>query len=302
MKKMICILFSLIFLIATCSCGKNTQTGDEAANNAKDKKPAETDGLLLLDVSEDGVSDKFETYESARKYGVGGTSILTWTQLTDVEATKEHPLDTQKTLSYSYSKVLPEEGLLTTNDFYCAYDAYMCGDEKFVFLHGTDLLCLYTKSSNFNNQCATISENGAKEIADEFLSTILPESVLSKFVYERFSVDDLSGYVVGYSRYVCGYRTDEGIGVWIDRCGNVFGYNGYNVKKYDTLEGKLNKDAIKRTADALLTDLQSLNLNNLWTSEPDLTTGSDGTVYVRIHFTYEEGGFKKGVVACMKVA
>ncbi len=230
----------------------------------------------MLDVSEDGVSDRFETYESARKYGVSGTSILTLTQETDVEATKENPFDMQKTLSYSYSEVLSEEGLLTTNDFYCAYDAYMCGDEKFIFLRGTDLLCFYNKPFNPDKQYPLLSEDSVKEIADEFLSTILPESVLSKFVYESFSMDILGRYSMRYTRYICGYRTDEHISIAVDRCGDVSGYNGFNVKKYDTLEGKLNKDAIKRTADALLTDLQSLDLNNLWTSEPDLTTGSDG--------------------------
>lgn len=309
MQKIVIMIILATLMLSVCSCevaselnGNSVNTSEDYCVNTSDSEENEvkSDKIFLIAFSEGISLDTFKNFKDSAEFGLNMS--LERTQLTDIEATKKHPIDSKKTLNYSYSEVIPQVGATTNSGkFYSVYDFYVLDDEKIAFLHDSDTVCFYTKPYNPDEGYPIMSEDRVKEIADSFLLTMISEQFFSNFEYEGMSTDILGRYALLYKRYICGYPTDETISIWIDRSGEISGYNGYNVNKYNTLVTNISDTAINLSADALLSELKSLELTGFKSAQPELTTNSDGVVFVSIKFSYESNGMTIGATAYLQI-
>lgn len=301
MKKIVILIILAALMLSVCSCGVDSGLDGNSVNASdSEKNEVKSDKTFLIAFSEGTSLDTFKNFKDSAEFGLNLS--LERTQLTDVEATKKHPLDAQKNLHYSYSEVPPQDSSkIKEGTFYSVYDFYVLNDEKVGFLHDSDTVCFYTKPYNPDGEYPIMSEDRVKEIADDFLLTVISEPVFSNFEYEGMSTDVLGRYALLYKRYVCGYPTDETISIWIDRSGEISGYNGYNVKKYNTLISNVSESAIKLSVDALLSELKSLELTDFKAAQPELTTNSDRVVFVSIRFSYKSNGITIGETAYLNI-
>lgn len=301
MKKIVILSLLVVLMLSACSCGVDTRLDDNYVNASDGvENEIKSDKMFLITFSEGASSDVFTNFKDAEEFGLNFS--LETAQLIDVGATKKHPLDAQKELHYSYSEVMPQDRLTIKEGAFCrVYDFYVLNDEKFGFLHNSDTVCFYTKPYNPDVEYPIMSEDMVKVIADEFLLTVISEPVFSNFEYEGMSTDVLGRYALLYKRYVCGYPTDETISIWIDRSGTISGYNGYNVKKYNSLINSVSELKIKLSADALLSELKSLDLADLKIAQPELIANSDGVLFVSIKFSYKSNGITIGETAYLKI-
>ncbi|MBQ5843175.1 MAG: hypothetical protein IIW63_08560 [Clostridia bacterium] len=310
MKKIMILIILAALTLSVCSCGVDSGVDGNSINNEADRNSVsasdseendvKSDKTFLISFSEGVSPDTFKNFADSAEFGLN--TALERTQLTDVAATKKHPMDAQKTLNYSYSKVISQDSAaIEEGTFFSAYDFYVLDDEKIAFLHDSDTVCFYTRPYNPDEGYPIMSEERVKEIAEDFLLTVISEPLFSNFEYEGMSTDILGRYALLYKRYVCGYPTDETISIWIDRSGEISGYNGYNVSKYNTLITDISATAIELSADVLLSELKSLELTGFTSAQPELTTNSDGVVFVSIKFSYESGGISIGAIAYSQI-
>ena len=111
-------------------------------------------------------------------------------------------------------------------------------------MHDTDIISYYHRPFNADDSYPLMDEMGVKEIAETFLKNIVSEERFNTFAYSGMTMDALGRYALSYIRYVEGYPTDEVLSVWVDRCGDVSGYNGYNLQKYDSIEKTISKEKL----------------------------------------------------------
>ncbi len=301
MKKIVILIILATLTLSVCSCGIDSRLDGNSVNASDaEENDVKSDKMFLITFSEGVSQDTFKNFKDSAEFGLNMS--LERTQLTDVEAAKKHPMDAQKTLNYSYSEVISQDSTaIKEGTFYSVYDFYVLGDEKIAFLHDSDTVCFYTKPYNPDEGYPIMSEERVKEIADDFLLTVISEPFFSNFEYEGAFTDVLGRYALLYKRYVCGYPTDETISIWIDRSGEISGYNGYNVNKYNTLITDISATAIELSADVLLAELKSLELTGFMSAQPELTTNSDGVVFVSIKFSYESDGMTIGAIAYSQI-
>lgn len=291
--SVLCIFMAMLML-SGCSQSISLNVFESEGNDVK------TDKIFLISFAEGVSPDTFENFRDATELGLDLSSKTI--QLTDAEAVKKHPVDAKKTYNYSYSEGIPRDSsTIEKETFYRLYDFYVLDNERIAFLHDSNTVCFYTKPYNPNEEYPIMSEERVKEIADEFLLAAISEPLFSKFKYEGMSTDILGRYALLYKRYVCGYQTDETPSIWVDRSGEISGYNGYNVSKYNALIADISETAIKLSADALLSELKSLELTDFKPEQPELTTNSDGVVYIMIKFSYKSNGFTIGQEAYLKI-
>ncbi len=301
MKKIVILIILATLTLSVCSCGIDSRLDGNSVNTSDgEENDVKSDKIFLITFSEGVSQDTFKNFKDSAEFGLNMS--LERTQLTDVEAAKKHPMDAQKTLNYSYSEVISQDSTaIKEGTFYSVYDFYVLDDEKIAFLHDSDTVCFYTKPYNPDEGYPIMSEERVKEIADDFLLTVISEPFFSNFEYEGAFTDVLGRYALLYKRYVCGYPTDETISIWIDRSGEISGYNGYNVNKYNTLITDISATAIELSADVLLSELKSLELTGFMSAQPELTTNSDGVVFVSIKFSYESDGMTIGAIAYSQI-
>ncbi len=316
MKKTVIFLLAIALMLSLCSCGvesgvvANTENIFNESNMVEnsenilnsEQKENNVDPVFLIAHSEGNSSDIFKNFANSMEYGLNLPSQHI--PLQNVKAMRKHPFNEEKQLSYSYSTVTQKNNTSTdAGVYYSTYDYYKSGDERIDFLHDSDLVCGYFRPYNPNEyeNYPLMCEDAVKEISDAFLLSILPETTLSNFVYEGMVDDPFGRYCLRYQRYVCGYDTDECIGVWIGRSGEIFAYHGYNVKKYDTLTSRISESKIKSAEDTLLSELKSLNLTDFKVGKIELTTNSDGVIFLSIYFSHNQRGMTVGETAYLKI-
>lgn len=190
--------------------------------------------------------------------------------------------------SSRYWKNTSEEELGT---FYSAYDEYRSEDGARVqYLSDSDLMTLYISGdlSRIDSAPSPLTPEQAREVADEFLRSILPEAILDDIPWHSTSDAAVSSAIsVVYNRSIHGYLTDEDIVVVVDtRTGAIRGYNGQCVGKYAELETHLTKALLDETAAKLEAKVASLGLRDVEMQQPALTTNTDGEVYMSLIFDY----------------
>ena len=189
-------------------------------------------------------------------------------------------------------------------DFYSIYDVYSNGEEKIMYLRGTDLLCFYTSSEALEGMTVEAkSKEEAKNIADNFLLQFLTREELNN--YTDVNVDDtfkLYSYYIRYTREIEGYKTDEELWLSFNKDGFLRGYVGYNLKKYDNLLDRINKEKLDEAKAALMQKI-SANVKKAFSyEEPRLTTDTSGNIYLEMEYMYtNDEGMEQIEIALVSV-
>ena len=214
------------------------------------------------------------------------------------------PID-GKTFTYKNSNCkLKSYSSEECGDYYSIYDVYYSEDrDRIELLHGTDTICFYNNNKSFDRSVAPVEEAEAKEIADNFLKSIMSDASFEKFAESYVEYDkSLCQYYIGYLRYIAGYETDETLLVGVTNTKEVSGYNGYNLKKYDALESSITVESLKSADEALTEKIETLKLDNLTFTATRITTNAAGEVYLEKRFTYKtDDNFDIGAQAFVKI-
>lgn len=293
MKKTCFLLLVCIVGIGILLCGCNaTQGGNDSNNeNINTQKNEIAEDVFIID---GGVSDELKlAFAVSENYGLNTDKELK--VLADSEQMKKFPLCNEE-LSYRTSWCQFKDGNKAEyGSFYCVYDEYLSEKAIIRCLRGTDIITYFsdlTVKSGYSDNDVALTEEQAKEIADNFAKKIISEKELEKYVCE-ISIGEKKPntftfpYSITYYKFIDKYKTDEYIWVTLNGKGEVTGYNGEFLHKYDDIENKLTKEMLDRTKEKLIAKLESLELNNLTYKTPTITTNTSGEPYMSITFEYE---------------
>lgn len=284
MKKRVKYIAFIVLLtmlcFAVCSC-KETEVIENNGQNTEYKySVVQSEGTdkkvrdLFADSTEFGLYTKVENR-----------------MFDDVNKTIVSPFTSQR-LDYMHS----QSSIKTNKDdaigtFYSVYDEYNCEHENLLYLHGTELLCMYFyREDHPIRTTIDLGEDEALKLANDFLLSFLSEEQIAKF--ERPVVtDETAGsfmYYVTYTRKVAGFDTDEFIMVFISLSGKVTAYNGMNLDKYDSCADKINADTVNEAKKALEAKIRSLNLTDCSMRSPIIVTNTSGELFLRIDTAYSD--------------
>ncbi len=305
-QKSISILLIISFLLALlCSCNNtDTPSIDTTSLNNNENASNENETLFLIMMGEGVLASNSAGFKNAGNYGVGMSSQET--QLEDVKQKISNPLDPSKKMTYSHSYCTPKNSFSDEpGTFYSIYDWYGSGDENFVYLHGTDLLCFYSNGYSPSRvvEYPKLSEDDIKEISDKFLSSVIDEKYLRNIPFEGHCGTDVVGrYVMVYTRKIHGYDTDESISAYINVDGTFDAFNGYNIGKYDSLISNITKEQIDSAKETLIAKLEAMDRKNMEIRGPMLTTNTEGRVFLELRYTYTtDSGLETGEIAYVNV-
>ena len=218
---------------------------------------------------------------------------------------KKLPFDDEKEFVYEYSQCAYKTSESQEyGDFYSIYDVYSNGEEKIMYLRGTDLLCFYTSSEALEGMTvAAKSKEEAKNIADNFLQQFLTREELNN--YTDVNVDDtfkLYSYYIRYTREIEGYKTDEELWLSFNKDGFLRGYVGYNLKKYDNLLDRISKEKLDEAKEILLDKILETDRTDFSYEDPRITTDTSGNLYLEVKYSYtSESGARKVEIALVSV-
>ena len=311
-KNVFLVILTILLFMALTSCSLTNNNVNEATddltNDSSSLDHSVTDSheyepvfLIVMSESVNTSSEIRNEFEDAEKYGLYCTA--TREVIKDLEnATRKSPIDDQ-VMKYAYSECSYNRTSKEHGTHYSVYDFYKTDSMEVGVLHGTDLICYY-----FNRQTVEehkkLTDIQAKSLADSFVLSVVEEDVFNEFDSGLVKADTsgVFSYTVKYSKTTNGYKTDESITVYIDKLGNVVGYNGYNVCKYDTLKDQFADDKIGLAKKALVDKINSLGLKSIEMTDSLITTDIDGGLYVRIDFSYEnDDGFVCGETALVNI-
>ncbi len=146
------------------------------------------------------------------------------------------------------------------------------------------------RNSN-NNSDEKIDEQKAKEIADAFIVNIVPDYSLEG-MHTTVDYDSiLHTFYVGYAKTINGMITDEDILVGVSEYGQIKGYNGENVKGYDSITVNITDENVNAAVTLLSEALSENELSFSVAEEKYLVTDYAGNVYLSVTVeTNDEAG------------
>ncbi len=266
---------------------------------ACEKKEERKEPIYLVDSSLSPMHDVGkEEFYSCYDYGVN-MSACNKEELSDVKKEVKSIREENSNAKYRYSNYKYEnENSKKKGTFYSVYDVYYTDNEKIDYLHGTDIVCFY--STNYNDVVdketvyPEIAEEELVKIAEEFLLSIMDRKTFDNFTYhsESTKLDAKSGdYFMAYVRYIEGYETDENFCIWIDQATKkVRAYNGYNLKKYDSLIDKMEKsklDVAKENLDRKVKELRHTDSEIYRPIVYQVVTNTSGELFMYLDYIYE---------------
>ena len=304
-KKILCIAIALIMIIGLVGCAPTaepapTQTKEIPTQEAqpttteKPEAPETEESYVFLVYNSEGGSPTLKSgFGNPLNYGIYTSSTRIISE--DARKTFVSPL-TQEAFEYKYSRYSYKDDTKTKyGTHYCIVDTYEANGVSIDVLHGTDLVLYYSNVHSIKeSEKVSISYEEARNVADDFLMTILPEGTFEK--YEKGSVrkDSLGlfSHIVYYKRPLHGYDTEETIGVYIGLDGKVEGYNGEALCKLDHCRDNVTKEQIDTARDTLLEKLKSLNLKNFVVESTSLVANTEGKLFLQVAYKYshEDGG------------
>lgn len=289
------LMLLLVFSLVSCAHsaniprGSDLTTDDLNVSNPNNENDQNNEPVFLIVMSEN-TSDKLKgEFKDAEQYGVCCSASRE--VLDDLDEHTLKNLTGTQILKYSYSECSYKNNLSKElGKHYSVYDIYKTEDVEIGVLHGTDLICYYYNGSSDNDSVAELTDEAAKSFADAFIVSLVGADVHSEFniVTVKSDTSGLFSHVINYTRLTGGHKTDENMTVYIDKSGTIVGYNGYNVSKYDTLRDKFVDEKINSAIDSLINKIDSLDLKNINKNEPVITTDTDGALFIRIDFSYED--------------
>lgn len=117
---------------------------------------------------------------------------------------------------------------------YGLYDIYTDDNNtEHIYLAGTDEYCGYRLDGiGLSDVNITIDENKAKEIAGQYLKTIVNNSEdykLEETIYQEWGYY----YDIGFNFYLGEIKTDQMIRLWVNTEGKIISYSNFQNKCYD---------------------------------------------------------------------
>lgn len=295
LASILSLILALLLLGSCANSGENKKNYDT---------PSKSDVTTLQDDNSDSVkTPKFyylgteassvfqsnENFAKASDYMFGGKTA------TNVIETKKNTtkniLD-RGTFTYLESKVIftdIKSGKVAS--IYGVHDTYVSADGKteVTFLEGTDTITFYEEKKD-ETLTEKIDIRKAKEISDAFLAKILPGYSLEDM--HTTMDEDVSGtqksFWFGYAKKINGLISDEDILVWVSEYGQIRGYNGENVRKYDKLASSITSEKISKAVGEFNEAIKDIESLASCPTENYICTDNDGKIYVSVAVVMSE--------------
>lgn len=275
---------------ASVTDSAHTEASTIEENTDSDVLQNDVEGFFRVSWESDGeLSDELRAMKSTVYAGID-TDVHRVTDEACLGRTIEFANDTFLYQSTEKSLMTTKKGEYGT--FYSSYDIYEndTGDEV-RFLSGTDYMTFYFDGgrSNVNTHPEDLTAEEATAIANEFLSSILPQEILDDIPWVSTAKANYSErtYDVIYFRKLHGYYTDESIMVMVDVYSReVFAYNGECVGKYADLASTITQESLDRAYAVLKNKVESMNLHGTEVIDACVMTNTVGDVYMAMTFEY----------------
>jgi len=296
MKRIVCLLLSVIMTVSCISCAETKKEADDKDENSVTVKKDPPGTFFLYESSEGGGSAiaSEDTFLNAAEYGISTFQVShSFPELKD----SQKIFGAEKTvLRYKNSNVrLKNKSSKEFGSFYSIIDQYLSENKEVEvnYLHGTDIVCQYYRRLGIkrNEKNDSLTDAHMQKIADDFLRTIYPKELLDNLTCGAVHRDDMLDCVtVSYDRYIEGYSTDESILLFISYAGIPFGLSANNIGKYN-YTATVTKEELDTAKELLFEKVASLKLQEISHSKDSvaLTTDTSGKVYLETWFTFTVG-------------
>ena len=289
MKKLICIL--LILLLSSCSANTREYTIYRASSTS-----AEANVGSFKDSVGDNI--RFEHYSKIDLDFVDQTEVSNENAPKQKELTLNgKPLTVQFTKSY---KTSVSGSPIGKSKYVGLYDSYKSeGDNQnraeASFRQNTGELLFYIKYGDARTvEDGDFTESLAKVSADRLISELYGEDTVTKYVHHGTSEIDTQlkkGFVVTYTRYIHGYRTNETITISFNRKGEFISLNALQMNLFDNAEKDISKSDIEMAYKALL---DTISDSYEVSGEPKLFMDSSGKYYLNVHTVSKASSMSTG--------
>ncbi|MBQ8742686.1 MAG: hypothetical protein IJZ03_04900 [Clostridia bacterium] len=173
--------------------------------------------------------------------------------------------------------------------FYSIHDVYKNDSHELIHvLHGTDIITFYSNLAGQMGESVELWEDDRKQIAENFLLDIISEDKFNEFTLVQNSHTNVGLHHIKYLKYIEGYASNESLSIFLYESGEIMGYNGTDLGKYDSLESKITKKTLDEARDALNEKLSSMKLENLKTYDPCIITNTEGKVFLQMNYEYTD--------------
>ena len=303
--KIILVCLSLIITLSFIACSdvSSNVSSDVSSDEGTVEATEEKKEPIFLSLSAEGSADEaFLGFGDAKAYGLGVSEKMVI--LEDMkEKTIECPLGTGNVFTYSESRCKPKN--IASDEygsFYSVYDTYFDenGNER-IYLHNSEepvcvLFCDYEGLKDVK-----LSPNdleAAKAASDEFLLKFFSQDTLNNYENVKAEAHDSNMYRIHYARYICGYKTDEYITVYVNKEGYFYMYVAWDVKKYDELASQIDKSELDVAKDLLVEKIEELGDKVVKIGDAMITTDTEGNVYLKMPYEYmNKDDSKRGAIA-----
>lgn len=286
-RKMLCLTLSAMLVLSACAPKSELNPAVQSSDEVQSSNEVQTlTERVYLHVPSEGMETIITTdFKVASEYG-----LYTKKEYIEYDDMKNSTVLSPEgqTLKYVYSNCKKKNDLSEDlGTYYSRYDVYENEEGVTVEkLHGSEIVAYYFKPYNRDTNYPEMNESQVREIAEQFLKENVSENVLGNFEFDHMGTDALGRYSLLYQRYVEGYRTDETISIWVDRNGQVSGYNGYNLGKYDNLDERITQKDISSSEKLLINKLNSMNEQDLKCNGIRLITDTTGNLFLEMYVSY----------------
>ncbi len=297
MKKPIAVLLTVCLLLGGASACDKADTAVPNNRVTVENKPTHrvfaTQGVLS---AEDAISIEDTVFIPSEQIGI--INISESNQIEQVKQTIVSPFGVDKRFEYEESRCYFKDSRREEyGSFYSIYDTYKnATGDRIVTLHGTDVIAFYTSIESTKNESKEpLSEDQIRVSGETFLRQILPREYFESLTYGQTEyVVAAKQYAVSYRTMVEGYSTDDDQVVFLDECGNIVGYHGYDTMKYDNLKDTLTATKLEQAEQALDEKIGAIkDIKIISIGKASVTTNRSGHPYMSKGIVYELNGFSE---------
>ena len=295
--RIILVCLSLIITLNFIACS-DVSSNEETVEATEGKKET-----ILLTLSAEGSDgEALAGFGDATAYGLGVSekSVV----LEEMKGkTIECPFGTGNVFTYSSSYCTPKNRTSEEyGSFYSVYDIYFDekGNER-IYLHNSEEpVCVLFYSNEVLDDVKLSPDDfeTARAASDEFLLKFFSQDTLNNYENVKAEAHDSNMYRIHYARYICGYKTDEYITVYVNKEGYFYMYVAWDVKKYDELASQIDKSELDVAKDLLLEKIETLGDKVVKIGDAMITTDTEGNVYLKVPYEYmNKDESKRGAIA-----
>ncbi|MBQ7376480.1 MAG: hypothetical protein IJW52_06315 [Clostridia bacterium] len=283
--RIILVCLSLIITLSFIACSDVSSDEGTVEVTEEKKEP------IFLTLSAEGSADEaFLGFGDAKAYGLGVSEKKVI--LEDMKGkTIECPLGTGSVFTYFESRCAPKNKATDEyGSFYSVYDIYFDekGNERIYLRNSEEPVCVlfFSLEGLKDVKLSPDDLETARAASDAFLLKFFSQDTLNNYENVKAEVDDNNMYRIHYARYICGYKTDEYITVYVNKEGYFYMYVAWDVKKYDEIASKIDKSELDAAKDLLLEKIESLGDKVVKIGDAMITTDTEGNVYLKMPYEY----------------